>query len=44
MMVCTFFGHRDCYGLEPMMLQHTIEEVIKKEKKDAKGHLSDDAE
>lgn len=29
MMVCTFFGHRDCYGLEPMMLQHTIEEVIK---------------
>ena len=27
-MVCTFFGHRDCYGLEKTALSNTIERLI----------------
>ena len=29
-MVCTFFGHRDCYGLDVSALERTIEELIAK--------------
>ena len=28
MAVCTFFGHRECWGLEPERLRTTIEELI----------------
>ena len=28
MSVCTFFGHRDCYGLDENDLNHAIEELI----------------
>ena len=28
MSVCTFFGHRDCYGLDKAVLQKAIEEQI----------------
>lgn len=27
-MVCTFFGHRECYGLEASVLQREIEKLI----------------
>ena len=27
-MVCTFFGHSDCYGLDATVLQQAIEELI----------------
>ena len=27
-MVCTFFGHSDCYGLDKNLLQSAIEELI----------------
>ena len=29
-MVCTFFGHRDCYGLDEKLLRCAIEELIAK--------------
>ena len=29
-MVCTFFGHRECYGLDKKKLERTIEELIDK--------------
>lgn len=29
MSACTFFGHRECYGLDAQQLQETIEDVIK---------------
>ena len=29
MSVCTFFGHRDCYGLDESLLQSKIEELIR---------------
>ena len=29
-MVCTFFGHRDCYGLDTNLLQTAIEDAISK--------------
>ncbi len=29
-MVCTFFGHRDCYGLDEKSLERAIEEMIVK--------------
>ena len=28
MSVCTFFGHRECYGLDPAVLQRAIENLI----------------
>lgn len=28
MSACTFFGHRDCYGLDECVLQNAIEELI----------------
>lgn len=28
MMVCTFFGHSDCYGLDPKTLREGIEKLI----------------
>ena len=30
MAACTFFGHRECYGLDRQVLQQTIEELITK--------------
>lgn len=27
-MVCTFFGHRDCYGLDEQALREAIERLI----------------
>ena len=27
-MVCTFFGHSDCYDLDALLLQNTIERLI----------------
>lgn len=29
MKVCTFFGHRDCYGLDAAVLRSAIEDLIK---------------
>ena len=29
-MVCTFFGHKDCYGLSDDVLLHSIEDLIQK--------------
>ena len=29
-MVCTFFGHSDCFDLDSQLLAHTIEELIQK--------------
>lgn len=29
MSACTFFGHRECYGLDAQQLQETIENIIK---------------
>ena len=29
-MVCTFFGHKDCYGLSEDVLFHSIEDLIQK--------------
>ena len=28
MHICTFFGHRDCYGLDEQLLRDTIEKLI----------------
>ena len=28
-MVCTFFGHSECYGLDAAVLRNTIEDLIK---------------
>lgn len=28
MAACTFFGHRDCYGLDSQMLRQVIEDLI----------------